>query len=130
MTYVLRVIALIQAIAVELARRLTPDHPAVAYAWVCFGYRNRHLLIDAAYNVASVRRLGTGRYRVYFERPCSDAQYCWIAFARSMGTATALKVASARSIVDLKTPEFVDLTVTNTRGQRSDSSEINLMVHR
>ncbi|MCK4150608.1 hypothetical protein HFK90_26235, partial [Ralstonia pseudosolanacearum] len=60
------------AIAQEVRARITADHPGLARAWVCFGTEGNQAVIRSAFNVQSVVRLATGRYRVVFAEPMPD----------------------------------------------------------
>lgn len=118
------------AIAQEVRARITADHPGLARAWVCFGTAGDQPVIRSAFNVQSVVRLATGRYRVVFAEPMPDDGYCWLAFARNAGRQSSMKAAAARVRAEAKTEAFVEVICTTAAGTLSDSSEFNLMVYR
>ena len=88
--------ALATRLAAEIKVLVRPEHPGIARAWVTFGYVGGTIQISAAYNVSGVTRLATGRYRITFAVPFSNANYCWLAFARS--SANTGTVRSARQV--------------------------------
>ncbi|MEF9388609.1 hypothetical protein V4890_23750 [Ralstonia solanacearum species complex bacterium KE056] len=118
------------AIAQEVRARITAEHPGLARAWVCFGTAGDQAVIRSAFNVDSVIRVGTGKYRVVFAEPMPDDTYCWVAFARNAGRQSAMKVAAARVRAEAKTEAFVEVICTTAAGTLSDSSEFNLIVFR
>jgi len=130
MNLVQNIASLAQAIATEIKQRLTPEHASVAKAWVCFGVVRSQLVIRAAYNVANVLRMATGKYRVVFATPLPDANYAWFAFARNAGDASSMKFAAARVSAEAKTAEYVEVICTTASGTLSDSTELNLVVFR
>ena len=77
-----RITALASRIGLEVKTKIDASHPGVARAWVCFGYTGSQVVIRASYNVASVTRLATGRYRVSFASAMPNADYCWVARSR------------------------------------------------
>lgn len=121
---------LASAVGAELKSRITPYHPGVAKAWVCFGYVGDQMVIRAAYNVAGVSRLAAGKYRVDFARPMPDAKYAWQAFARQAGGQSSLQFAAARSTVEAKTADYLEMICVSASGTLADSPEMNLMVLR
>lgn len=125
-----RIADLATAVATELRSRITADHPGVAKAWVCFGYVGNQVVVRKAFNVRSVIRKSKGVYRVTFTNAMVDANYCWQAFARNEGNASALKFASARVNAELKTPAFVEVICATQAGTFSDTTELNLTVWR
>ena len=88
------------------------------------------MVIRAAYNVQSVTRIATGRYRVTFQTPMPDADYCWTAFARNAGHQSVMKFASARVNAEAKTADFVEVICVTQAGTLSDTTELNLTVFR
>ena len=66
MSLVAQLSALATRIGTEIKGLIRPDHPGLARAWVNFGYVGGAIQLRAAYNVAAVTRLGTGRYRIEF----------------------------------------------------------------
>lgn len=130
MSLVQKISELASAVGAELKSRITPYHPGVAKAWVCFGYVGDQMVIRAAYNVAGVSRLAAGKYRVDFVRAMPDAKYAWQAFARQAGGQSAPQFAGARSTVEAKTADYLDVICVTANGTLTDSPEINLMVLR
>lgn len=114
----------------EMKNLVTPDHPGVAKAWANFGVVKGAVIVRASFNVESVTRIATGKYRVTFTTPFQDANYCWLAFARNAGSQSSMKVATARASAEAKTPAYVELICTTAAGTLADSSEINLTVFR
>ena len=125
---------LAQRLALELKTRITADHPGVAKAWVCFGVigagSKASVVVRAGFNIYSVNRTTTGKYRVTFLSPMSDANYCWQAFARNSGNQSAMKHAGARSTAEAKTAQFVEVICTTSNGTLADTTEMNLTVWR
>jgi len=125
---------LAQRLALELKTRITADHPGVAKAWVCFGVsgsgEQASVLVRAGFNVQSVTRTSTGRFRVTFISPMRDANYCWQAFARNAGQQKTMKYAAARVLAESKTADFVEVICATASGTLSDTTEINLTVWR
>jgi hypothetical protein len=128
MTLAQHIAALATRIGQELKARVTPEHPGLARAWVCFGWVQGEVVIHAGHNVKKVMRLATGKYRVVFADPMPDAHYCWLAFARNSDK--TLKLAAARVNCDDKTTDDVELVCATPSGTLSDSSEINVVVYR
>ena len=129
MSLVAQLSALATRIGTEIKGLIRPEHPGLARAWVNFGYVSGAIQIMTAYNVASVTRLGTGRYRIDFESPFPDATYCWLATARSNSTST-IRVAAARTTTDGKTASTLDVVCVSSAGSLADTTEINLVVYR
>ncbi len=102
----------------------------MARAWVCFGTEGNQAVIQSAFNVHSVVRVATGKYRVVFAEPMPDDGYCWLAFARNAGRQSSMKAAAARVRAEAKTAAFVEVICTTAAGTLSDTSEFNLMVYR
>ena len=115
---------LAQRLALELKTRITADHPGVAKAWVCFG------VVGTGFNVHSVTRTSTGKFRVTFLSPMPDANYCWQAFTRNAGNQSSMKHAGARATAEAKTTQFVEVVCTTSNGSLSDTTEMNLTVWR
>ncbi len=130
MSLVSRLTSVITAIGAEVKNRITANHPGVAKAWVCFGYINNAIQIQASFNVASVTRLSSGRYRITFATPFADNQYCWVAMGRSNTATGTIRFAAARSTTDGKTESTLDIVCTTSAGVLADSTEINLVVFR
>jgi len=114
----------------ELKTRIGANHPGVAQAWVSFGWNNNQLVIGAAYNVAQVTRLAVGKYRISFATALADANYCWLAFARSPGNSGTVRTALARLTADAKTAQYVEVVCATANYALADSSEVNLVVYR
>jgi hypothetical protein len=125
-----RITALASRIGLEVKTKIDATHPGLARAWVCFGYVGGQIVIRAAYNVASVTRMATGRYRVTFATAMPDTNYCWTALARSSTNSGTQRIAIVRASTDQKTSGHVDISCATTSASFSDSSEINLTVFR
>lgn len=134
MNLVQHITELAQRLALELKTRITADHPGVAKAWVSFGVsgsgNSAAVVVRAGFNVQSVTRISTGRYRVTFASPMPDAHYCWQAFARNAGNQSSMKHAGARATAEAKAVQFVDVICTTSKGTLSDTTELNLTVWR
>lgn len=122
--------ALANRLAREIKALVRPDHPGLARAWVSFGYNGTAIQVDAAFNVASVTRLAAGRYRITFATPFADANYCWLAFARSTGNSGSARTALARSTSDAKTTTYVEVICSTGNTSLADTTEMNLVVYR
>ena len=109
---------------------LRPAPPGLARAWVNFGYVGGAIQLRAAFNVASVTRLGTGRYRIEFETPFPDAKYCWVATGRSNTATGTIRFAAARGTTDGKTANYLELVCTSAAASLADTPEISLVVYR
>jgi hypothetical protein len=125
-----RISDLASAIGRQVKTRISADHPGVARGWVSFGYVSNKIVILSSFNVHSVTRDSTGKYRVTFATPMKDANYCWTAFARNSGSQSTLKVASARVTAEAKTADYVEVICTSQAGTLSDTTELNLVVYR
>lgn len=130
MSLATRIADLATAVATEIRSRITAEHPGVAKAWVCFGYVGNQVVVRKAFNLRSVTRTAKGVYRVTFTNAMPDANYCWQAFARNEGNASALKFASARVNAELKTNAYVEVICASQSGTLSDTTELNLTVWR
>ena len=119
-------------LALELKTRITADHPGVAKAWVCFGVsgsgNKASVMVRSGFNVQSVTRSATGKFRVTFLSAMPDANYCWQAFARNSGNQTAMKHAGARATAEAKTAQYVEVICTTANGTLTDTTEVNLTV--
>lgn len=120
--------ALATRIGVEIKGLVRPDHPALAKAWVSFGWVGGVLVIHSAWNIAGVSRLNAGVYRVTFASPMPNANYSWLAFARSTGNTGAVRLAMARATSDAKTPTSLDVSCATASGALADTTEMNLVV--
>ena len=125
-----RISDLAAAIGRQVKTRISADHPGVARAWVSFGYVGNRIVILSYFNVQSVTRDSTGKYRVTFATPMRDANYCWSAFARNSGSQSTLKVVSARINAEAKTDDYVEVICSSQSGTLSDTTELNLVVYR
>ena len=130
MTLARSIADLAAAIGREIKSRITADHPCVARAWVSFGSVGNATVIRASFNVQSVTRVATGKYRVTFATPMFDADYCWTAFARNAGNQSTLKFAAARVTAEAKTANYVEVICATHAGTLSDTTELNLTVFR
>ncbi|HMU66729.1 MAG TPA: hypothetical protein PKE57_06280 [Cellvibrionaceae bacterium] len=129
MSLVGRISALAQRIGQEVRSKIAADHLGLARAWVSFGYANNQVSIKASFNVASVTRLAAGRYRVNFQNAFADANYCWIAFARSNTNTGSQRFALIRPS-ETKTAQQVEILCATSSAGLDDSTEINLVVYR
>ena len=125
-----RIADLAGRIGLEVKTKIDATHPGLARAWVCFGYVGTQVVVRASHNVASVTRLGSGRYRVTFAVAMPDADYCWTALARSNTNTSTQRLLIVRATADEKTPTHVDVGCATTAASFADSSEINLVVYR
>ena len=125
-----RIADLAAAIGAQIKVRIKADHPGLARAWVSFGYASNRITIRSSFNVRSVTREATGKYRVTFASTMSDADYCWSAFARNTGSQSTLKFASARVNAEAKTADYVEVICSSQSGSLTDTTEMNLMVYR
>ncbi len=128
-------------IADEMNERVRSNHPGLARAWVSFGVRKNHVVIQSAYNVLHVTRLRKGHFRVRFNEPLPHAHYCWQAVARSPRHSVhgrgwfgvLFPVFHQPPIlmvnVTFKSVDTLDLVCAMLKGRYSDSTEINLIVY-
>lgn len=130
MSLVAQLSQLATRIGTEIKGLIRPDHPGLARAWVNFGYVGGTIQLRAGYNVASVTRLGIGRYRIEFEMPLPDAEYCWVATGRSNTATGTIRFAAARGTTDGKTATALDIVCVSGAGSLADTTEINLVVYR
>ena len=122
--------ALATRLANEIKTLVRPEHPGIARAWVTFGYSGGTMQVRASHNVSGVTRLATGRYRITFAVPLADANYCWLAFARSSVNTGTARTALARSTSDAKTAAYVDVVCATGNTSLADTTEMNLVVYR
>ena len=122
--------ALTHRLATEIKALIRPDHPGLARAWANFGYVGGAVELRADYNVASVTRVATGRFRVTFATPFADTNYCWVATGRSNLATGTIRFAAARSTTDGKTTTTLDIVCISSAGSLADTTEINLVVYR
>jgi hypothetical protein len=126
-----RIAGLAARIGVEVGSKVNAAHPALARAWVSFGYVAGVTVIHHAYGVASVERLAAGQYRVHFASPLADANYCWTATARSPSTSGSQRLAVAATSTDERAAAHLDVRCVSTlAGSPADSAEINVVVFR
>ena len=69
-----RIAGLAARIGFEVGTKVDATHPALARAWVSFGYVAGQTVIHHAHGVASVERLAAGQYRVHFRLPARRRQ--------------------------------------------------------
>ena len=128
MSLATRLTALASRIGLEVKTKIDASHPGVAKAWVCFGYVSNQVVIRASYNVASVARLGAGRYRVTFASAMPDADYCWVASALKNATILGLqRIALVRASADTKTAQHLDVSCASSTAA-TDADEFNVTV--
>lgn len=122
--------ALANRIGSEIKGLIRPEHPGLARAWICFGWVDGTMQIRAAHNVAGVTRLAAGRYRISFATPFPDANYCWVATARSNTDSSTQRMALIRATTEDKTADYVEVICASAGGSRADTTELNLVVYR
>lgn len=123
-----RLTALASRIGLEVKTKINASHPGVARAWVCFGYAGGQVVIRASYNVASVTRLATGRYRVTFASAMPNADYCWVASTLKNATILGLqRIALVRASADTKTALHLDVSCASSTAA-TDADEFNVTV--
>ncbi len=130
MSLATRISALTIRLAREIRTLVRPGHPGLARSWVSFGYVDGTIRIAASYNVASVTRQATGRYRITFATPFSDTNYCWIAFARSSVNSGTARMALARQTSEAKTARYIEVACATGSTSFADTSEMNVVVYR
>lgn len=130
MSLATQISALASRLATEIRSLVRPEHPGIARAWVSFGHIGGSIQIGASHNVAGVTRLAAGRYRISFATPFADANYCWLAFARSSANTGTTRTALARSTSDAKTADYVEVICATGNTSLSDTTEMNLVVYR
>ena len=126
-----RIAGLAARIGVEVGTKVDPTHPALARAWVSFGYVAGQTVIHHSYAVASVARLAAGQYRITFATPMPDANYCWMGLVRSVSTSGSQRLAVTPTTADGRAAAYVDVRCVSTlAGSPADSTEINVVVFR
>lgn len=130
MSLVSQLKTLVTRIGTEIKGLVRPDHSGLAQAWVSFGYVGGTIVISASHNVSGVTRLAAGRYRITFATPFADANYCWVAFARSTANSGTARTAIARSTSDAKTATHVEIVCATGSTSLADTTEMNLVVYR
>ncbi len=121
--------ALANRVATEIKALVRPEHPGIARAWVTFGYIGGSIQISASHNVSGVTRLSTGRYRISFATPLADAQYCWVAFSRTINDSNVYR-ALVRPGSDAKTAAYVEVAHARDNQTLADTTEMNVVVYR
>lgn len=117
-------------IGLEVKSKITAAHPGVAKAWVCFGYVGNQVVIRAAFNVASVTRLGTGRYRVTFVNAMADSNYGWTAVAvKDPGLFGLQRLGIVRASGDTQTAQALDVSCASPTAA-ADADEMTVAVYR
>jgi hypothetical protein len=124
-----QIAGLASRVAVEIKTLVRPEHPGIARAWVTFGYIGSAIQISASHNVATVTRLAAGRYRITFSQPFVDANYCWLAFSRTINDSNVYR-AMARPGTDAKVATHVDVVCARDNQTLADTTEMNLVVYR
>lgn len=128
MSLATRISALASRIGLEVKTKIDASHPGVAKAWVCFGYTDSQVVIRASYNVASVTRLATGRYRVTFANAMPDANYCWVASTLKNTNIFGLqRIALVRASGDTQTAQHLDVSCASSTAA-ADADEFNVTV--
>ena len=123
-----RITALASRIGLEVKTKIDASHPGVARSWVCFGYTGSQVVIRASYNVASVTRLATGRYRVSFASAMPNADYCWVASTLKSASILGLqRIALVRASADTKTAQHLDVSCASSTAA-TDADEFNVTV--
>jgi hypothetical protein len=130
MSLVAQLSLLAARVGTEIKGLIRPSHPGLARAWVNFGYVGGAIQIRASYNVAGVTRLAAGRYRITFAAPFADANYCWLAFARSNTDSSTQRMALVRATTDAKTAAYVEVICATASASLADTTEMNLVVYR
>ncbi|MBE0593481.1 MAG: hypothetical protein IH616_13880 [Gemmatimonadales bacterium] len=126
-----RIAGLAARIGVEVGTKVTAAHPALARAWVSFGYVAGQTVIHHSYGVASVERLAAGQYRITFATPMVDANYCWLALARSVSSSGSQRLAITPTAADGRAAGYIDVRcVSSLAGSPADSTEVNVVVYR
>jgi len=126
-----RIAGLAARIGVEVGTKVNAAHPALARAWVSFGYVAGQMVIHHSYGVASVARLSAGQYRVHFASQLADANYCWTATARSVSTSGSQRLTVATTSTDERAAAHLDVhCVSMLAGSPTDSTEVNVVVYR
>jgi hypothetical protein len=125
-----RISTLASRIGLEVKAKIDATHPGLARAWVSFGYVGTQVVIFASFNVASVTRIATGRYRVNFTTAMRDANYCWTALARSNASSGQQRMVIVRTGTELKTVQYVEVACSTAAAALDDSAEINVVVYR
>ena len=128
MSLATRITALASRIGLEVKTKIDASHPGVARAWVCFGYTGSQVVIRASYNVASVTRLATGRYRVSFASAMPNADNSWVASTLKSASILGLqRIALVRASADTKTAQHLDVSCASSTAA-TDADEFNVTV--
>ena len=129
MSLATRITALASRIGLEVKTKIDASHPGVAKAWVCFGYAGGQVVIRASYNVGSITRLGTGRYRVPFANAMPNADYCWVASTLKDTNIFGVmqRIALVRASGDTQTAQHLDVSCASSTAA-TDADEFNVTV--
>ena len=130
MSLAARLADLASRIGAEFKACIRSGDPRLARVWVSFGWIDNTIHVAASYNVASVSRLSAGRYRVTFASAFPDADYCWVAFARSSSNSGVARGAMARATSEAKTATYVEVACTTSSTSFGDTTEMNLVIYR
>ena len=126
-----RIAGLAARIGFEVGTKVDATHPALARAWVSFGYVAGQTVIHHSYGVTSVERLAAGQYRITFATPMADANYCWLGLARSVSSSGSQRLAITPTAADGRAAAYLDVRCVSTlAGSATDSTEINVVVYR
>lgn len=144
MTLVQNVSALACCMAQELKTRIDANHGGLAKAWVSFAYRGKDngkakgksktqptpaLELLGTFNVRKVKRLGVGRYQIYFDTEMPDTHYGWHAQGQHAGLTPWVAATSTR-ITGTQLQHYLELRCTSLLGLAVDPLELHLTVWR
>ena len=140
MTLVQNVSALACCMAQELKTRIDANHGGLAKAWVSFAYRGKAknksktqpspaLVLLGTFNVRKVKRLGVGRYQIYFDAEIPDTHYGWHAQGQHAGLIPWVAATSTR-ITGTQLQQYLELRCTSPLGLAVDPLELHLTVWR
>ena len=140
MTLVQNVSALACCMALELKTRIDANHGGLAKAWVSFAYRGKAknksktqpspaLVLLGTFNVRKVKRLGVGRYQIYFDAEIPDTHYGWHAQGQHAGLIPWVAATSTR-ITGTQMQQYLELRCTSLLGFAVDPLELHLTVWR
>ena len=126
--------ALATCVAQELKTRIHADHAGLAKAWVCFGWtrpgRRGNLVIAASYNVRKVKRIGKGRYQLYFEAEMPDLHYGWHAQGQHPAWIRWLAPASTRITAKALSRQCMEIRCSTLAGWSVDPVDLHLTIWR
>ena len=142
MTLVQNVSALACCMAQELKTRIDANHGGLAKAWVSFAYQGKGtgksklkaqptpaLVLLGTFNVRKVKRLGVGRYQIYFDAEMPDTHYGWHAQGQHAGLIPWVAATSTR-ITGTQLQQHMELRCTSPLGLAVDPLELHLTVWR